>query len=154
VTAAFGRGLEHAPDHRHPVDVQQQLLRSRHPRAATRGKHDAPDRQQRRRQPLEGRPHRADPFHLDAGADGDLGEIAKAPAVPVNQQQAASNQRSKIRHLLGKTNHGHRAAVAPRGHVLQRGIEVLPAHDHRMRPVRLAISAASNGEVEVPHDKY
>ena len=142
------------PHHRHAVDVEQELLRARHPRAPARGEDDAADRQQRRRKALKRRTRGADPFHLDAGADGDLGEIAKAPAVPVNQQQAASNQRSKIRHLLGKTNHGHRAAVAPRGHVLQRGIEVLPAHDHRMRPVRLAISAASNGEVEVPHDKY
>ena len=141
------------PHHRHAVDVEQELLRARHPRAPARGEDDAADRQQRRRKALKRRTRGADPFHLDAGADGDLGEIAKPPAVAVDEKKTASDERRQVGYLLRKTDHRQRTAVVARGQVLKRGVEVATAHHHRVRPVRLAICPASDGKVKVAHDE-
>src|SRR5438045_2451266 len=79
-------------DHRHAVDVEQQLLRAGHTRALARGEDDPTDRQKCCRESLEGRSRGPDPLHLDAGADRDLREVAEARAVTVDEEKPASNQ--------------------------------------------------------------
>ena len=154
MAAAFRRGLENMADHRHPVDVQEKLLRSRHPRAAPGGEDDAAHGQKRGGKPLERRSGRTNPLHLDACSDRDFRKVAQASAVPVDEQQSASDQGRQVGHLLGQADDRDGPAVASRRDVLQPGIEVLAPHDHRMRAFWLAIRATSNREVEVAHDEH
>ena len=154
VAAAFGSRLDGVLDHRPAVELEQQLLRAGHSRARAGREHDRADGKERRREAIDWRPGRADPFHLDVRAEGERGEVAQTAAVAVDQQQPPAGERGEIGDGGRQADHGHRAAIVSRGHVLQRGLDVAPAHDHAVRSLRLAIGAPSDGQLEVTHYEH
>ena len=101
MATTFGGRVEHVPHHRHTVDVEQQLLRTRHARALSGRQHDPAHREQRGGEPFERRSCRADPLHLDTRPNGDFGEFAQLGAVAVDQQEAAPHEAREVGNLLG-----------------------------------------------------
>jgi chloramphenicol 3-O-phosphotransferase len=83
-----------------------------------------------------------------------IGKVAQTAAVCVDQQQAAPDERRDVGNLIGQTDDSDRPAVLARCDVLQGGVEVAAADDHRVRAFRLAVRAAADRQVEVAHDEH